>query len=405
MRLPTRRLRTREPRPFPAPLTALRDRNGEVSPQAAGLSQKTPDAIWQAMKRFYATGMSPGVALALRRNGELFFNRTLGHARLHDDRPLDTETPICLFSASKPVTAMLIHHLAEEGMLELDKPVCHYLPEYGCRGKERTTVMQLLTHRGGIPRIRERVTAEDLFRPHRLRELMIRARPEQPGRRQAYHALTAGFVLGAVVERVTGEDLNRVLDRVIREPMGMKHFRYGLAEGEAAENYSVGPPLSLVDLFLTHAVGGTLDEAVEASNDPRFREVIIPAGNLYATAEEVTRFYQMLLDGGVWNGRRIFREETVRRATAPTRYGARLDRTLLVPMQYSPGFILGQRLLSLYGPGTPRAFGHLGFISIFCWGDPDRALAGALLTTGKGIVGPHYPALLQLQRTINRLTA
>ena len=400
-----RRLRTRERHPFPQPVTAVRHRSGEVAAEQAGLPPQAPEAIWQALKRFYATGMSPGVALALRRNGELFFNRTLGHARLHDDTSLDTETPICLFSASKPVTAMLIHHLAEEGILELERPVAHYLPEYGCRGKERTTLMQLLTHRGGIPRIREPVTAEDLFRPHRLRELMIRARPEQPGRRQAYHALTAGFVLGAVVERVTGEELNTVLDRVIRKPMEMTHFRYGLSESEAAENYVMGPPLSLVDLFLTHAVGGTLDEAVEASNDPRFREVVIPAGNLYATAEEVTRFYQMLLNGGVWKGRRIFRDETVRRAVAPTRYGARLDRTLLVPMQYSPGFILGQRLFSLYGPGTPRAFGHLGFISIYCWADPDRSLSGALLTTGKGVVGPHFPALLQLQRTINRQTA
>ncbi len=402
MLFPNRRMRTRTPRPLPEPVSSIRDIGTEVPPEQAGLAPSAPDAIWRGMKGLYASGMSPGIALALRRNGQLFFDRALGHAHLEDDNPLGVDTPICLFSASKPVTAMLIHHLAERGELDLDRPVCHYLPEYGCEGKERTTLMHLLTHRGGIPRIREPVSAEDLFRPERLRDLMLRAKPELPGRRQAYHALTAGFVLGAVIERVTGECVNTLLDRVIREPMGMRWFRYGLPEGEAAENYSTGPALSLVDAFLTHAVGGSLDEAVDASNDPRFREVVIPAGNLYATAEEVTRFYQMLLDGGVWNGRRIFAEETVRRATAPTRQGTRLDRTLLFPMRYSAGFILGNRLLSLYGPGTRRAFGHLGFISIYCWADPDRNLSGALLTTGKGIVGPHYPALLQLQRTINR---
>ncbi|HBY50321.1 MAG TPA: hypothetical protein DEH09_13765, partial [Alcanivorax sp.] len=55
-------------------------------------------------------------------------------------------------------------------------------------------------------------------------------------------------------------------------------------------------------------------------------------------------------------------------------------------------------------PAAPRAFGHLGFISIYCWADPDRDLAGALLTTGKGLIGPHIPALLNLQYTINRHT-
>ena len=74
-------------------------------------------------------------------------------------------------------------------------------------------------------------------------------------------------------------------------------------------------------------------------------------------------------------------------------YRERVRRTLRDPRQ---------RNLSLYGPGTPRAFGHLGFISIYCWADPQRDLSGALLTTGKGLIGPHLPALVRLQMTINR---
>ena len=399
-----RRIRTDHGLPLPERLSEISDRGDEAAAEAGGLEQGNIDRIWRAMKGLYATGMSPGVAVSLRRQGELVFDRTLGYANLDEQIPLGVDTPVCLFSASKAVTAMLIHHLAEIGELDLEQRVAHYLPDYGCNGKQRTKINHLLTHRAGIPRIQDDVTAEDLFNPDKLRELMIRSEPDKPGRRQAYHALTAGYVLGALIEKVTGDSVNTLLDRVIREPMGMQYFRFGIDNAEPAMNYATGLKTRAVDAFLTYAVGGPLDEAVQASNDPRFRQVTIPAGNLYASGEEACRFFQMLLNGGRWGDKQIFHPDTVYRAITPGG-PARLDRTLMLPMRYSPGFMLGARTLSLYGPGTPRAFGHLGFISIYCWADPQRQLAGSLLTTGKGLVGPHFPALLGLQNTINRETA
>lgn len=400
---PQRRLRTEDAMPLPEQLCQVSDRGPEVPPELGGLDQDSIDRVWGAMKKLYGAGMSPGVALTLRRRGELVFDRTLGHANLETGAALGVDTPVCLFSASKAVTAMLIHHLAEQGELDMQQRVSHYLPEYGCNGKQRTTISHLLTHRAGIPRIREDISAEDLFDPERLREIMLRAEPVKPGRRQAYHAMTAGFVLGALIEKVTGGSLNALLDRVIRKPMGMTHFRFGTDGIEPALNYATGLKSRAVDAFLTYAVGGPLDEIVQVSNDSRFRQVTIPAGNLYATGEEASRFFQMLLDNGRWGDRQIFHPDTVN--SAITALGpSRFDRTLMLPMRYSPGFMLGGRTLSLYGPGTPRAFGHLGFISIYCWADPQRQLSGALLTTGKGLLGPHFPSLLGLQYVINRET-
>lgn len=402
MALPLPRLRFAAPRAAPAPA----DRGDEAAPELGGLSPAAIDSIQHGLAGIYRTGMSPGVALALRRNGELIFDRTLGMADREAGTPLTVDTPICLFSASKAVTAMLVHHLAERGQLDLHQRVSHYLPEYGQAGKHRTTLMHVLTHRAGVPRIREPVSPEDLFDHERIMALMCRARPEKPGRQQAYHAITAGFVLGEVMERVTGETVNDILDRVIRKPMGMRYFRFGLGdEGlPAAKNAATGLQLSAVDRFLTHAVGGGLGEVVDVSNDPRFQQVTIPAGNLYATAEEATRFFQMLLDDGRHQGQQLFRPETVRMATGHTGRGGRVDRTLMLPLEFSPGFMLGGRVLSVYGPGTPNAFGHLGFINIYCWADRDRALAGSLLTTGKGLLGPLLPTIIRLQHRINSVT-
>ena len=62
--------------------------------------------------------------------------------------------------------------------------------------------------------------------------------------------------------------------------------------------------------------------------------------------------------------------------------------------------MLGAKLLSLYGPDTEHAFGHLGFTNIIGWADPERAISGALITSGKPIVYPELPQVWNLMRRI-----
>lgn len=389
--------------PIPRQLSTITRHGEEAAAEQAGLEPHIVEGLWRATGALYRAGMSPGMALCLRRRGRVFLDRTLGYADPESGRLLTPDTPICLFSASKAVTAMLVHHLAENGRLRLDDPVVRFLPAYGRHGKHRTTVRHLLTHRAGIPRPDRPVAPEILYQPEEILRILCDARPSGFNS-QAYHAVTAGFVLGAVIETVTGEPLNDTLDRVIRQPMGMRYFRFGGVGPERARDVVTGIPMKAVDLFLNHAVGGSLEDVVSVTNDPRFQDTVVPAGNLYATAEEACRFFQMLLNGGEWEGRRLFKPETVAAARRPASRRPHLDRTLMVPLTFSPGFMLGNRGLSLFGPGARRAFGHLGFISIYCWADPQRDLSGALLTTGKGLAGPHLPALLNLQYAINRAT-
>jgi CubicO group peptidase (beta-lactamase class C family) len=80
-----------------------------------------------------------------------------------------------------------------------------------------------------------------------------------------------------------------------------------------------------------------------------------------------------------------------------------IDRSLLLPLRYSAGMMLGSGGWSLYGPDTAQAFGHLGFTNIVCWADPERATSVALLTTGKSAIGLHIPALASLLAKLSRL--
>lgn len=384
------------------------DHENEVAPDEAGFRPGQAERIWQAVEGLYKTGFSPAITFCLRRQGKIVFNRAIGHARgngpedtAHTAKQLATpETPICLFSASKVVTAMLVHKLDEEGLIDLLDPVSHYIPEYGVNGKRNATIYHLLAHRGGIPRISGNFDPELLYDVDGIVKELCKAEAVSPsGYRAAYHAITAGYILGELIERVTGMSLREYLYKTFREPMGMRFFDYGVPvqdRSEVAVNYCTGfKPVPPVSTFIQHVLGGSLELATDMTNDPRFMDTVCPAGNLYATAEEASRFFQMLLDGGEYQGKRIFDPRTIRRATLEVSR-PEFDATLLVPMRYSMGMMLGNKPVGMYGPQTKRAFGHLGFTSIFCWADPDRATSISLLTSGKALVGPHLPALGKL---------
>ena len=391
------------------------DRAHEVFPPRAGLAREDAREIWHAVQALYRSGAHPAMSLCLRRRGQIVFNRSIGHVFGGGPRDLrdahrmllTPDMPVCLFSASKAVTAILIHKLAEDGAIDLDVPVSRYLPEFGQAGKQGIKVADVLSHRGGFPSIalpKAERKVELLNDWDRVIELICRA-PQTHGRQLAYHAITGGFILAELLQRVTGRSLREYLDQHIRQPLGMKHFTYGLPaqyRGQVAVNYVAGPPVRFpLSKVVERALLAPFDEVVEASNSQTFMDAVIPAGNIYSTAEELSRFFQMLLDGGVWNGRRILKPETVARAVAP-RGRMSVDHMLMIPMRYSEGMMLGANPFGLYGPDTAQAYGHLGFINILGWADPQREISAALLTTGKAILGKHLVLLGKLLSAIAR---
>ena len=111
----------------------------------------------------------------------------------------------------------------------------------------------------------------------------------------------------------------------------------------------------------------------------------MPAATVSTTAQDLTRFYQMLLRGGEVDGVRVLRPETVAQATAPSANGE-TDRLLRLPVRWSQGFQLGgpapdpRRPRPMGAASSPDAFGHNGSNCCLAWADPSRALVFAYLT-------------------------
>ena len=395
-----------------APFAEVTRAAAEAPAREVGLAPDAATNIWQHAERLYATGLYPALALCIRRRGQVILDRSIGHAHgnapfasSRADRVIATpDTLFNLFSASKMVTAMLVHLCDQRGLLRLDDPVAHYLPKFAKHGKGRMTLRHVLTHRAGIPRIPTRFADVGLLSdPSVVLDLLAEQRPLwRPGTRLAYHALTGGYVLGAVVEAVTGKPLREFLAETILRPLGFSHFNYGVpAEevGQVAQNAFTGPPLwPPVSTLIKRALSVEFGEAVRISNDPRFLTAVVPAGNIIATANEACRFMQLLLNGGELDGVQVFEPRTLARATAEQYF--EFDVTLGVPVRYSMGFMLGARWLSVFGTDTSKAFGHLGFTNVFVWADPARQLSVALMTSGKPTLSPRLLRLMQLIQSI-----
>jgi CubicO group peptidase (beta-lactamase class C family) len=247
----------------------------------------------------------PGVAaqLCVLRDGVTVLERSVGVGR---------DEPFLLFSAGKPLTAMLVHRLAAQGAFGLDDPIARYWPEFASAGKETITIRQVLQHRSGIP-YGKSLARDAVLAPNwgRSVQALARARPRfAAGQVPAYHVLSFGFLLGEIVQRVTGEPFGVVLRREMLDRLGMAGTRLG------------GPGRSV-------PLSGRPGVRRVIFNQPFFREAPIPAATVLGTARDLATFYQATLD-----------DPACAEARTPSSDGE-TDRVLGVPIRWSQGFQLG----------------------------------------------------------------
>lgn len=401
--------------PVPEDLAAVTRRGSEARPRDVGLTRAGIERIWERVEALYRSGLHPAIQICLRHRGATLLDRAIGYAagNAPGDTPdtpkthVDTDTPFRLYSASKAVTAMVIHKLDDLGVLHIDDRVADYLPAFRHGARGHITLAHVLCHRAGIPTLPPEAMDLDLLqRPDELVAILARVPLRmRPGWRIAYHAVTGGFVLGEVVRAATGQDIRSVLRKEIREPLALRWLDYGVASEDVDRVArdaitGIGPPPIFAQV-LERALGAPVDRLLEIAHDPRFLAGILPAANVVSNARDLATFFECLRNEGELDGVRVFEPRTVRRATTEQSFWE-IDFTLGLPLRYGLGFMLGGEWLSLFGPGTPHAFGHLGFTNVIGWADPDRALAAAIVTNGKPFLDVEVVRLVQVLTAVGR---
>jgi CubicO group peptidase (beta-lactamase class C family) len=290
---------------------------------------------------------------------------------------------------------MAVHLLAERGQLDLDAPIAEHWPEYGRAGKESATPRHALTHATGAPLSTRHVVGDALIMHDWERSARAAAAAQakrQPGQSSAYHILSQGFILGELLQRVTGTPLAEYLRTNILGPAGLRNTSLGLALSRWD---------SRIPLLMATAPRTPFPDRLKVVRFAKksVRTAPIPAATVHSTARDMARFFQLLLDDGRVDGVTVFTPATVRAAREPARTTATAvyrDPVIGHAVRWAHGFQLGwgTRPVATAKPfgvtAGEEVFGHNGSNYCNAWADPEHGLVFAYLTN---YMAPRGPAL------------
>jgi CubicO group peptidase (beta-lactamase class C family) len=360
-------------------------------------------------RRQQASGLFPGGQLVVRAQGREFLNVSAGIARglrpgEGEPVPVTDATPFQVMSASKPVVAFSIAVLEDRGLLDVERPVWHYVPQFGREGKADVTVLDVLTHRSGVLVPQLWHSPEIWPDWDRVQEEISNAPPRYRRGTLAYHPWEFGWILGEVVRQVAGRALPEFLEEVLPESLRSLRLRIDQdATRLVARSYWLGPK--------RYRIAGE-DVAArfeENNNAPSTLTSLIPGASMTTTASALARFYEMVLAGGAMaDGVRLIRSETLERYIRPNVSG--FDRALRSYLVLGRGFLLGWLWPHPYGWWNSRqCVGHGGGFCVIAFGDRRTGAAIAMVTNGNrgmGDVVRRFASLSSLiRKAFPRLTS
>jgi CubicO group peptidase (beta-lactamase class C family) len=298
----------------------------DVDPETLGFSSARLDRVSEFVDREIKEGRLAGAVTIIARHGQIVHLASAGQYGVDDNRPLETDALFRIFSMTKPITTVAAMILYEEGAFHLGDPIAKYLPELGemsllidgerVAPRNPMTIEQLMTHTAGltngwhIEHSVERAYRDAALQNSPDLDAFIKTLGTlplrfEPGTR--YHYSVATDVLGALVERLSGQPLEQFLHERMFEPLGMRDTYFNVPAEKADR---------LASDHLWDAERQQIVPMPEGLLPPTSGVTLFSGGSgLISTAKDYWRFCEMLRRGGQLEGIRILGPKTVQAMT------------------------------------------------------------------------------------------
>lgn len=331
-------------------------------------------AISQRMRQFVEEREIAGAVTLVGYRGRIVHLSAVGMADTEGGSPMQTDTLFAVASMTKPIAAASVMVLVDEGRLSLDDPVSKHLPEFretrlksGQPPKQDITLRHLLTHTSGLGGDQRNIG--DL--KETAQAMAKRPLDFEPGERWQYSPGLS--VAGRVVEVVSGQPFDKFLEERFFAPLGMNDTSF----------LPVKEKRPRVAKLYEKKADGSLAATTHWINELADDRTPNPSGGLFSTAADMARFYQMMLNRGELDGKRVLSEQAVAEMTR-----VQTDE-LKTGFTDGNGWGLGwcvvrkpQGVTEMLSPG---AYGHGGAFGTQGWIDPQRQMIFVLMVQRSNI--------------------
>ena len=295
--------------------------------QSVGISADSLNVATKRLHKYVDEGKLPGTYVKIIKDGKVVYDDKYGFIDIDKKKPIEENSLYRIFSMTKPITAVAIMSLYDQGKLNLDDKVSKYIPEFldtqvykELDGKhsfepQKTplTIRHLLTHTSGIPYGWESSYTDSIYnaRQHMRQDWTLEEMTKdiatiplkfQPGTNYNYGL---GIdVAGYIVEVISGEKLNNYFKTVIFDPLKMNDTRFYIPEEkreQLSELYTMDENGKLIIVS-----DPNMEKVFGSAKPPR---LLLGGAGLISTLNDYETFCRMLLNKGELNGKRILSEK------------------------------------------------------------------------------------------------
>ncbi|MDX1950783.1 MAG: serine hydrolase domain-containing protein [Verrucomicrobiota bacterium] len=357
---------------------------------AAEPSHDRFSAVTQVMERFVSENVIAGGVTMIATSDKILHTSVTGYADLKTRQKMEKDSLMWIASMTKPIVAVAVLMLQDEGKLSVEDPVEKHLPEFKemrlladasnerqvtVPAPRKITIRDLLTHTSAVNELkagpgRHNATLAELVMGYSQRPLRY-----PPGEKWEYN--NPGInILGRIVEVVSGQKFEDFMDQRIFKPLGMKDTTFWPGKQQVkrvAKSYKVaqeGKGLEETPVFL---VSGDLSDRTRTP---------FPAGGLYSTAGDIVKFYQMMLNRGEFKGKQLLSQKAVEEMTR-TQTGD-LKTGFTNGMSWGFGFQVVKNPIGVTEMLSPGTFGHGGAYATQSWADPKKGIIYVMMIQRAG---------------------